>query len=502
MVLLSLSQVFSNFIKEEATLIASLFILNSEDLVEKLKSLNINYNSKLVSFDEKSLFTNVPVDKVLSFLPEILGNEVNGIPSPNIIELIKLCVEGTGFTFEGSYYKQAFGMSMGCPLSPVLANLYMEYFETRLLSKIKASNIKWFRYVDDILCFWPCDLDVHNFLLRLNLLEETIQFTVEEENTNNSIPFLDVEIVRSDLNLTTKVYRKPTNICSYVHFYSNHHTNVKKSVFISMFLRAFKICSKEYLDDEIINIKNIAKKLQYPSEIIENCLYIAKSKFQHSNINNNNNSISNISNNNNNNNNSNDSNDNNNDDNNRTNHNDNNNNNNNNNIEMRTDASRDVSVSKTIVLPYNENFLDVCKPLKLLGVKVAFSYFTIKDQLISHAPKNDSGGVYEIKCNGCESRYIGETGKTLDKRIQQHKYSVKSGQNNNAIFNHFANMNHKICWENSKFIFKSKNYIERNIVESTVIANTFNENMNLSYGQIKTDLFINQMVRNFISYPP
>ena len=48
------------------------FVLNSEDLVSKLKSLQISYPYKLVSFDVKSLFTNVPVEDILNFLPNII----------------------------------------------------------------------------------------------------------------------------------------------------------------------------------------------------------------------------------------------------------------------------------------------------------------------------------------------------------------------------------------------------------------------------------------------
>lgn len=43
---------------------------------------------------------------------------------------------------------------MGSPFSPVLANLYKEYFETVIINAIKPKDMLWMRYVDDILTFW------------------------------------------------------------------------------------------------------------------------------------------------------------------------------------------------------------------------------------------------------------------------------------------------------------------------------------------------------------
>ena len=151
---------------------------------------------------------------------------------------------------------------------------------------------------------------------------------------------------------------------------------------------------------------------------------------------------------------------------------------------------------KTIVLPYNENLVQVCKPLKNLGVRVAFKYNTIKSFLISNAPKTEAGGVYKIQCKDCESFYIGQTGKTLNKRISQHKYSVRTGQSNSALFHHAMNNDHIFDWENGKFVYKSNNYIDRSAVESAFIAATYKENVNSSYGHIRTDPFINNLITN------
>ena len=71
---------------------------------------------------------------------------------------------------------------MGSPLSPVISNLYMEYFETVIIKDIKPPGMIWLRYVDDILTTWnPAWGDFDNFFNRLNNLVPSINFKVEWE---------------------------------------------------------------------------------------------------------------------------------------------------------------------------------------------------------------------------------------------------------------------------------------------------------------------------------
>ena len=95
-------------------------------------------------------------------------------------------------------------------------------------------------------------------MVSLNNLAPSIKFTVEVEH-DGTIPFLDCVIHRHDNGFKYSIYRKPTNVTSYVHYYSSHPDQVKRSVFSSMFLRAFRICSPEFFDDEIKLIYDTGK---------------------------------------------------------------------------------------------------------------------------------------------------------------------------------------------------------------------------------------------------
>ena len=60
------------------------------------------------------------------------------------------------FEWSDDICKQIHGVAVGSPLSPVLASLYMEYFEPEILPYLNT-QLLWPRYVDDIFIFWSND---------------------------------------------------------------------------------------------------------------------------------------------------------------------------------------------------------------------------------------------------------------------------------------------------------------------------------------------------------
>jgi hypothetical protein len=119
---------------------------------------------------------------------------------------------------------------MDSPLSPVIANFFMEDFEKKTIEQATHKPVCWYRYVDDTLVIWPHGQDkLLEFLKNLNLLNKKIQFTMETEKDGN-LPFLDIDIYRkTDGSLGHKVYRKPTHTNLYLQQNSHHHPASKQS---------------------------------------------------------------------------------------------------------------------------------------------------------------------------------------------------------------------------------------------------------------------------------
>ena len=61
-----------------------------------------------------------------------------------------------------------------------------------------------------------------------------------------------------------KVYSKPTCKNDHIHFYSHHNINTKRGIIIGFKLRALRICSPKYLDQEFNYIENPFLNILYP----------------------------------------------------------------------------------------------------------------------------------------------------------------------------------------------------------------------------------------------
>ena len=89
-----------------------------------------------MSYNVTALFTSVPIDPALNIIKDMLVNDDNlrtVLSVQNIIELLGFCLHNTYFSFQNKFYEQVEGAAMGSPVSPIVANLYMEHFEGEAL---------------------------------------------------------------------------------------------------------------------------------------------------------------------------------------------------------------------------------------------------------------------------------------------------------------------------------------------------------------------------------
>ena len=135
------------------------FVKDSKDFSQHLRSVELGEGEELVSFDMPALFTSIPVPTALEVINQLItehiedprtkgkyncsfkGNTV-GLEKNEVMNLLKLVLENCVLSFQGNFFKQLHSAAMGSPCSPVVANIYMEYFADLALGSEMPIPIK------------------------------------------------------------------------------------------------------------------------------------------------------------------------------------------------------------------------------------------------------------------------------------------------------------------------------------------------------------------------
>ena len=234
-----LKAMLSNIIQNEA------IIKDSFAFVKELQSLPASLphpipEYKMVSFDIVSLYTNIPLTETIEIiLKHLYDNPATPpiIKRPDMEKLLIFATKESHFLFNGKIYDQIDGVSMGSPLAPLLAEIFLQDFEKKHLPSFKQMGILyWKRYVDDTFVLLDSKVSAKDICSKLSECHPSIKFTGEEEEliqkknppkdgdpppdkyeiieqdlTTHSLPFLDILVKRQgNIMFQSRVYRKKT----------------------------------------------------------------------------------------------------------------------------------------------------------------------------------------------------------------------------------------------------------------------------------------------------
>ena len=125
--------------------------------------------------------------------------------------------------------------------------------------------------------------EFETFVSHLNRLVPSIKFTFEWEVFNlisheATLPYLDLMVHRKPTGPQFSVYRKPTHALTYIHYLSQHPPSQKRGVMIGLFLRAIRLSSPAFLEQEFQTLSQTFSRSCYPEFEVRRALIIAKTK--------------------------------------------------------------------------------------------------------------------------------------------------------------------------------------------------------------------------------
>ena len=223
-----------------------------------------------MSFDVKSLYTNVPVNEAIELAAnKLFDGESNDnkdkmeVDKETFIELAKLACKDLVFCSPSGFFRQIDGLGMGIQPASPLSNIWMSSFEEQIKEDATIFNI----YVDDTLVDVD-DTEIENRLKKINKLHPKLEFTLEKP-IENTIPFLDMKIKQlEDGTIETMWYRKPTDTGITLNFHATAPFKYKRNVIQGLVHRIYNASST--LENFNIGMEDGIKMLkenQYPEKL-------------------------------------------------------------------------------------------------------------------------------------------------------------------------------------------------------------------------------------------
>ncbi|XP_078698375.1 uncharacterized protein LOC144925943 [Branchiostoma floridae x Branchiostoma belcheri] len=380
-------------------------INNSKDLVTKIQQVKLEDGDVLTSFDVKALFTSVPgkeeVQMAVKRAEEDPSWKSRTLLTPEEFgDLLLLVVSTTYFQYNSMIYEQTYGMAMGSPLSPVLANLFMEEFERKALDTAPHRPKFWDRYVDDTAGIVNQQAHEQELFEHINQQHDSIKFTMEREQ-DGRLPMLYVMLIKNqDRTITTDVYRKETHTDHYLQWSSNHPVQQKLGIVKTLMHRADTLIQDRTLREvEKGKVRNALRHCGYPDWALREGDTRKTQQRNHKDT-------------------------------------------------KRGD--RGQTPSSFAVLPYIKG---TTERLKRVFAKHNVSLFskpgyTLRNPLVSPKdpldPSEKFGVIYKFVCEHCGETYVGETERSLGERSGEHQKSIDRKDYKSALSQHQLQTGHRV----------------------------------------------------------
>jgi hypothetical protein len=161
------------------------------------------------TFHVNDLCTLLPHEKTVDMLERFLNENtsnghIQGLSIHTIIELVRLVLKNQVFLFRKRLYKQIKGGTANFPLTTLLANIYMYYWQADLVQSLVEKNEVFGRCLDKVFLTWNGSNGALRSLLKTKMAnrEESMPITLA---IGRKISYLSVKIYHTQGKLKTKI---------------------------------------------------------------------------------------------------------------------------------------------------------------------------------------------------------------------------------------------------------------------------------------------------------
>lgn len=387
-----------------------------------MNNLVIPPNHVILSLDVVNLYGNVHDELIRRVINEKWNiiQQHTTMPKSLFMDVLKFLLENSYFTFQKKFYKQVFGSAMGSKSSPIVAQYVMDFVLDESIPKLPLPLFRTKKFVDDLFVICPVDM-VEDLLPVFNSFDRYIQFTLESEDADFSVPFLDTRVHRSENIIKLDWFRKDTNSDRFVHYLSDHSIQTKINIITGMKTRILRLCHPEFLQKNVMKLLKIFIDNGYPVWMVKKLLY-ESTPVQH----------------------------------------------NENTPQRNSDNDEGTKYGsilniKNLTGKIKNCFKDENMKIATYNSKTVFSLFT---RLKDTTPKQfNSNVIYRINCSDCQATYVGQTSQWLKNRLNIHRSDIKKKNIRCALTKHSVEQEHHIDLDSVEIVDKTSSYNKRLIME-------------------------------------